>query len=257
MSTLCGFDSRRGSKKASDMNTYLFNLPDFNYENILRSAKRIDPVNYMDLAHDHILTGQSMKSLKYYYKTVNEVDYTIHQDTCQVCEKCNKIKPIAAFRNRILKGKKFTESICRACNTEKDKQRKIYLKNYIMKLVKIEVVSGKTHIKPTLTFSKNGMFTISSSLAELMKFKKGDNILFLKNEDKPKDWYICLSKNDGFPVQVTSGKYKSRKFQRKALLHVMKRTLNIPDTCNSFLIGTEVEIEGVSYFPLILNRSHN
>lgn len=128
MSTLCGFDSRRGTKKASDMNTYLFNLPDFNYENILRSAKRIDPVNYMDLAHDHILTGQSMKSLKYYYKTVNEVDYTINDDTCKVCEKCNEIKPITAFRRYSQNGKTFTGNVCRACNTEKTKQRKIYLK---------------------------------------------------------------------------------------------------------------------------------
>ena len=37
-------------------------------KNILKVCK-IDPVNYMDLAHDHILTDKSMKSLKYYYKT--------------------------------------------------------------------------------------------------------------------------------------------------------------------------------------------
>lgn len=109
------------------MNTYLFNLPDFNYENILRSARGL-MVNYMDLAHDRILTGQSMKSLKYYYKTVNEVDYTINDDTCKVCEKCNEIKPITAFRRYSQNGKTFTGNVCRACNTEKTKQRKIYLK---------------------------------------------------------------------------------------------------------------------------------
>jgi hypothetical protein len=93
-------------------------------------------------------------------------------------------------------------------------------------------------------------------MAEFIKFKKGDKIVFLKDEEKPKSWFITLSKDDGFHVQVVkSGKYMSRKFQRKALFEVMSKALTIPDNCNTFLIGSEVKVEGVSYYPLILNRS--
>lgn len=238
------------------MSTHLFNLPNFDYDGILNAAKKVDPLNFMDLAHDHILTGQSMQSLKFYYKTVNEIDYTINQDTCSTCRKCNEIKPISAFRTRTMNGKTFTESICRKCNTQKDIERKIKLKNHIMKLVKIEVGSSKNYTSPILTFSKRGMFSLNSAMAELIKFKKGDKIVFLKDEEKPKSWFITLSKEEGFHIQVVkTGKYMSRKFQKKALFEVMRKALAIPDTCNTFLIGSEVKIEGVSYYPLLLNKT--
>lgn len=237
------------------MNTHIFNLPDFNYDKILSIARKVDPINYMDLAHDYILTGKSIRSLKFFYRTVNEIDYTIYQDTCNTCQCCNEIKPISAFRIHHRDGKTFTENVCRKCNTKKDTIRKIESKNHIMKLVKIEVGTGNS-ARPMLTFSQRGIFTLNAAMADLIKFKKGDHIVFLKDEEKPKNWFITLSKDEGFPVQVVkSGKYTSRKFQRKPLFEVMRKALIIPDSCNTFLIGSEIKIEGVSYYPLTLNRS--
>lgn len=31
----------------------------FNYEHIINAARKVDPINFMDLAHDHILTGKA------------------------------------------------------------------------------------------------------------------------------------------------------------------------------------------------------
>ena len=207
----------------------------------------------MDLAHDYILTGKSMQTLKYFYKTVNEIDYTINQDTCKVCGCCNEIKPVSAFRTQTLNGKTFTFNVCRKCNTQKNKDQQIKSKNHIMKLVKIEVPTGNS--SPTLTFSRKGMFSINSAMADLIKLKDDDQLVFLKDEEKPKNWYVTVSINDGFAIQQTkSGKYLSRKFQKQALFDVMSKALSIPENCNTFSIGPKVEIDGVAYYPLILNR---
>lgn len=236
--------------------THLFDLPGFDYEKILRYAKKIDYSNYMDLAHDHILTGKSMQTLKFYYKTVNEVDYTINEDTCKVCEKCNEIKPIAGFRRRNRDGKIYIENICKSCNTEKNIQRKIKSKNHIMKLVKIEVPNGKNNRRPTLTFSKKGLFSINPAMSDLIKLRPGDKVVFLKDEEKPKNWYITKSKEDGFPIQITTrGKYTSRKFQKRPLYEIMKKTLGLSETSNSFSIGPETRYEGDIYYQLILNKA--
>lgn len=234
------------------MALHLFDLPGFDYNRILNTARRIDRVNFMDLAHDHILTGKSMQALKYYYRTVNEIDYTINQDTCNVCNCCNEIKPVSAFRTRTMAGKTFTENVCRKCSAQKNKERIIKSKNHIMKLVKIEVQGGST--SPQLTFSRKGMFSINSAMADLIQLKKDDQLIFLKDEEKPKNWYVSVCKSGGFSIQTVTGKYTQRKFQNRSLLAVMVKSLVIPESCNTFLIGPSVELEGVRYYPLMLNK---
>lgn len=121
------------------------NNKSFNYDNLLRIARTIDPVNYMDIVHDHILTGKSMKGLKYNYFTVVECDTLKHSGTCNTCSKCNTIKPMSEFLLKETRGKKYIMNTCNVCRikrivevkakkyksdpTYRDAQKK-YSKNY-------------------------------------------------------------------------------------------------------------------------------
>lgn len=230
-------------------------ISNFNYEQIINAARKVDPLNYMDLAHDHIITGKSFTELKYKYKTVNEIDYTKFQGTTNTCGKCNQILPIACFRSHDRNGKTYVENVCRKCNTAKDKERSVKVKNHIMKLVRIQIDEGRRALSPALKFNSSGIFTINTSLAETLKLSEGDNIDFFQDQEKPKEWYITVSKDFGCPVTFSKSKeYVIRKFQKKRLYEFVRKSFGIAEKNGTFLIGTPKEFEGNIYYPLLLKK---
>lgn len=227
----------------------------FNYEQIINAARKVDPVNFMDLAHDHIITGKSFIELKYRYKTVNEIDYTKYQGTTNTCQKCNQIIPIACFRTHNRSGKTYVENVCRKCNSEKDKKRAIKTKNHIMKLVRIQIQENGKISTPALKFNGTGIFTINAALAEKLNISEGDNIDFFQDEAKPKDWYITVSKEFGYPILFSKNKkYTVRKFQKRPLCDLVRKSFGISGTCGTFLIGTPKEFEGNTFYPLLIKK---
>lgn len=92
------------------------NISESDYNQLIRIAKSIDSQNYMDLVHDHLLTGKSMHVLKYDYLTVNIYDTTIYEGTGKVCNTCNEIKPVACFYVSENSGKKYLRNRCLDCD---------------------------------------------------------------------------------------------------------------------------------------------
>lgn len=95
------------------------------YESLIRKAKAIDPVNFMDMVHDHLLTGQSLNAVKFDYLKVNQYDTTKFEDTAKACNKCNKIKPAACFRIQEVKGKLYLRCQCTKCEGKAYAERKL------------------------------------------------------------------------------------------------------------------------------------
>ncbi|AZB17602.1 hypothetical protein EG352_07390 [Chryseobacterium indologenes] len=96
----------------------------FNYDKLIEVAKVIDPINYLDIVHDHILSGKSLKSLKYDYLTVNKYDTTIFEGVEKVCNLCNKILPIAMFTLRIQNGRTYTGNQCKTCLSKRNSEQR-------------------------------------------------------------------------------------------------------------------------------------
>lgn len=99
-------------------------------------AKKIDPVNYLDLVHDSILKHDSyvecIKSLKYNqlkYRSCNIVDNTRDFVCDLVCSKCNKVLPISFFYKRLIMGTAIISYQCKDC--EKSYYKEYYKKNRI------------------------------------------------------------------------------------------------------------------------------
>lgn len=61
---------------------------------------------------------------------------------------------------------------------------------------------------------------------------------------------MCIA-DDGFKLRIKDNTY----FMNNAsLLKELKKTLDIPLGCNSFIIGSPSEVDGVNYWPLLLNK---
>lgn len=95
------------------------NISEKEYNEILKKAKLIDPINFMDIAHDFILTGTPMQSSKFDYLPCGDFDHTVNDGTAKTCTQCNEIKPVAMFRLRTLRGKTFTEGSCIECGNKR------------------------------------------------------------------------------------------------------------------------------------------
>jgi hypothetical protein len=95
----------------------------FNYDQLIHIARNIDPENYMDIVHDHILTGKPLKGLRFNYFTVNSYDRLKNESTCNTCIKCNTIKPIAEFQILTWRGKDYVTNICAPCKASAKKER--------------------------------------------------------------------------------------------------------------------------------------
>ncbi|RKE81984.1 hypothetical protein [Chryseobacterium sp. AG363] len=87
----------------------------FDYNNLIKIAKTIDPVNYLDIVHDHLLTSKPMKGIKFDYKSTAENDFTLDVGTSNTCQKCNQIKPSGMFRVISNNGSKFLTNTCDDC----------------------------------------------------------------------------------------------------------------------------------------------
>jgi hypothetical protein len=66
--------------------------------------------------------------------------------------------------------------------------------------------SGSRAAKPTISFAKAGMITISGAAVAILKLKEGDKVSIFQDEEEPKDWYIAPDPA-GFEIRpIKSGK---------------------------------------------------
>lgn len=93
------------------------------YEELIQFAKNIDPVNYLDIVHDYILDGGTLKGHKFKYKTSAIHDYTTLQGTTNTCTICNEIKPVACFALVQTAGLKYTANQCIDCINKNRRER--------------------------------------------------------------------------------------------------------------------------------------
>lgn len=103
------------------------------YEELIKKAKSIDRINFLDIVHDYLLDGKPMSILKYDYFTVNEYDTTKLEGTSKTCCICNEIKPIGLFAITNRNGRIYSHNQCKECLYNKRKlndQYHEYQKNY-------------------------------------------------------------------------------------------------------------------------------
>lgn len=108
--------------------------------------------------------------------------------------------------------------------------------------------------RPIIRFSKKtGTITITKSAALKMELSSDDKVKFFQDEDSPKDWYVSFEKENGLSIRTLkdSGGYI---FNNSGLKNEFVKTLNIPEECNSFIVGSPTVLDGVKYYPLLLNK---
>ncbi|EPL7677464.1 hypothetical protein RG089_000599 [Elizabethkingia anophelis] len=102
---------------------------------------------------------------------------------------------------------------------------------------------------------KTGLFTINGACVEKIGLDPEKDLLqFFQDEDSPKDWYVCLSTSSGYKSRTDKKACKAVFMNSSSLVKELVKTLNIPDDCNCFIIGAATELNGVKYWPLLLNR---
>ncbi|AQX08003.1 hypothetical protein [Elizabethkingia ursingii] len=124
-----------------------------------------------------------------------------------------------------------------------------------MKLVKVEINAyDRSNGRPLLTVSKSGKFSISPTMRNKIGYKPGHKINFFQEEGIPKNWYITLDYNEGEKIRETqAGKYIATFIQNSGLA-ILMRKLFIIEGVMTFSIGTSTQLQGVDYWPLLLNK---
>ncbi|MDE5525671.1 hypothetical protein [Elizabethkingia meningoseptica] len=125
-----------------------------------------------------------------------------------------------------------------------------------MKLKQFSKTYERSHRPMIRLNKKSGLFTFNGQCVEKIGIDPNKDLLrFFQDEDSPKDWFICLSSDSGFKVRVDKAGCKAAFMNNTALVRALIKTLNIPEDCNSFIIGAATELNGVKYWPLLLNKA--
>lgn len=189
------------------------NNKSFDYNKLIIIARSIDPVNYMDIVHDHILDGKPMKGIKYDYLTVKEYDTTVSEGTQKVCCLCNEILPIACFNLFISKGKTYTGNQCKKCLIKKKNKSDNYIeyqKQYFQKKTKIiraEKIKTDPEYKNTTQAYHKKYFQ------EKLKIVRSEKI---KSDPEYKNKIQTYAKNyrDDLENAIKIKKYKKEYYQK-------------------------------------------
>ena len=107
---------------------------------------------------------------------------------------------------------------------------------------------------------KNGGFVFSLALSESIGMKKGEYVMFAKDEDSKSDWYMCVTQSDlGYAIfQKSGGKaeirtrslYATSKFAAQGILDDVKAK-----RAASFLVAMKpVEMDGLKWYRIITDR---
>lgn len=100
---------------------------------------------------------------------------------------------------------------------------------------------------------KTGLFTFTKSAKEKIGIDaEKDKIMFFQDEESPKDWFVCKSK-EGFTVRTGSDD-TTLHFNASTLKEQLRKTHQSVGTSVLFHIGGETVIDGVNYYPLLLKR---
>jgi len=99
-------------------------VSDSQYRELLDVAKKIDAVNFMDIAHDALIeyknfddARKKLKSISYGYKPKDFLDVSKHEITDKVCVACNNVYPVAMFylSNHSPNGRTYLRADCKYC----------------------------------------------------------------------------------------------------------------------------------------------
>lgn len=115
---------------------------------------------------------------------------------------------------------------------------------------RVNTPNGKKGI-PFVSFNTtSGVIRLNNVAVELLKISKGDHVVLLQDEDKPKDWYVGASP-EGFAVRP-QGKTNNMAFGSHVLTNAVLTSLNVLDKSIRINIATTaVTVNGMPIYPLI------
>lgn len=105
--------------------------------------------------------------------------------------------------------------------------------------------------KPLIGFSNSGLISLTGPLVEALELKVTDKIVFVQDEDRPKDWYI-VKVQDGFPLRILK---ESKALAAQCSVISKKIVMQFAGTGKKsirFQVATSPEvIEGVSHWAIL------
>lgn len=120
----------------------------------------------------------------------------------------------------------------------------------------------KGQSKRAIAFSAvTGVVSFHANLCEQIKLQEGMRVIFVHDEDKPKDWYFMLTEDErGFSLR---DRYKSRKdktvkrltlfFLNKTIVGILQKSLGFKK-CATYLVAKEpTVIDGHEYYRILTN----
>jgi hypothetical protein len=134
----------------------------------------------------------------------------------------------------------------------------IILKLIFMKLTEFNASNSsavRPERPPVIRVNKRaGLISLSKAAVELLGVSVGNGVVFLQDEDSPRDWFICKSNTDVSFVLRTSDKKKQFDFNSSVLAKKILSSLQVREeyiSCGFMIQKKAVEIDGQKYFLII------
>jgi hypothetical protein len=132
-----------------------------------------------------------------------------------------------------------------------------------MKLKTFDLSNTKTIVtkEPVIRISKSaGLISLNASAAAAIGLAAGDRIVFVQDEDSPRDWYIKKSTDDNaFPVRDDEGRkdLNSSHIAHRIINSAQKASDKEWQAAGFKLQANPVEMDGENYYLIITANPMN
>ena len=110
---------------------------------------------------------------------------------------------------------------------------------------------GKAFVKMAL----NGVISFSAQATEMIGLEKEGKIEFCRDEDRPHDWHVHVTKGDGFRVWQ-NGRSKQLNVNSAGMVREIFSDIDMPETRATFMISNRpVELNGEKFWRIITDNN--
>lgn len=101
----------------------------------------------------------------------------------------------------------------------------------------------------------NGLITFSTRAGEMIGLEKGMRIEFCRDEDRPHDWHVHVTKGDGFRVWQ-NGRSKQLNVNSAGMVREIFSDIDMLERKATFQISAyPVELNGEKFWKIIMDKA--